>query len=134
MCGANHFPGSSTTSEVVSNDSSPGKHFQLGCVGFVRIEFHEQPIRAAIGENLQPIMERRIGFIGCPLLDDVLEQALPVGVHVRPCRAETLILVPPACPCGTTRIAFSMRGTLPVSRMDAMMSGPANQIGSLLVR
>src|SRR5580765_4672910 len=27
MCGANHFPGSSTTSEVVSKDSSPEKTF-----------------------------------------------------------------------------------------------------------
>jgi hypothetical protein len=38
------------------------------------------------------------------------------------------------CPWGTTRIAFSICGTFPVNRMDAMMSGPPNQTGSLLVR
>ena len=57
-------------------------HAQLCVVGFIRVELDKQSVRPAVGENLEPIVQRWIGFVCGALFDDMLEEAMLVGVDL----------------------------------------------------
>ena len=81
MCGANHFPGSSTTSEVVSNDSSPENTFSFVASDSFGFSSTNRPYDPLLARNLQPIVKRRIRFVSRALFDDMLKEAIFVGIH-----------------------------------------------------
>ena len=60
----------------------PGVHAQSDVVAFIRIEFNKQAVRTAICKNLQPIVQLRLGFVCSALFNDMLEEAMLVGVDL----------------------------------------------------